>query len=191
MPSTFPVLLLLLFNAYVLLTAFVDKRVLPERPILPVLLFFCSGMPALVYQIVWQRSLFAIYGVNSESVAVVVSAFMIGLGLGSLIGGWLSVRYPGRAILIFGIAELGVAVFGLVSLRVFHWVAERTAGAPLPGVVALSLALLLFPTICMGATLPLLADHLVRTSRAVGASVGLLYFANTFGSAFACFLCAR
>ena len=27
-------------------------------------LFFCSGFPALIYQIVWQRALFAIYGVN-------------------------------------------------------------------------------------------------------------------------------
>src|ERR1700704_2786353 len=51
------------------------------------LLFFVSGFPALIYQIVWQRALFAIYGVNIESVTVVVSAFMLGLGLGSLAGG--------------------------------------------------------------------------------------------------------
>jgi len=36
-------------------------------------LFFVSGFPALIYQIVWQRTLFAIYGVNMESVTVVVS----------------------------------------------------------------------------------------------------------------------
>jgi hypothetical protein len=40
-------------------------------------LFFLSGFPALLYQIVWQRPLFAIYGVNIESVTVVVSAFML------------------------------------------------------------------------------------------------------------------
>ena len=28
------------------------------------LLFFCSGFPALIYQIVWQRALFAIYGLQ-------------------------------------------------------------------------------------------------------------------------------
>lgn len=27
-------------------------------------IFFLSGFPALIYQLVWQRSLFAIYGVN-------------------------------------------------------------------------------------------------------------------------------
>ena len=52
-------------------------------------LFFLSGFPALLYQVVWQRALFTIYGVNIESVTMVVSAFMLGLGLGSL-AGWLA-----------------------------------------------------------------------------------------------------
>jgi len=69
-------------------------------------LFFGSGFPALIYQIVWQRALFAIYGVNVQSVAVVVSAFMLGLGIGSLVGGWLSHRFPEHGIVIFGISEL-------------------------------------------------------------------------------------
>ena len=40
------------------------------------LLFFLSGFPALLYQIVWQRALFTVFGVNVESVTVVVCAFM-------------------------------------------------------------------------------------------------------------------
>ena len=55
-------------------------------------LFFCSGFPALIYQLTWQRALFRIFGVNIESVTIVVTAFMLGLGLGSLAGGWLSKR---------------------------------------------------------------------------------------------------
>jgi hypothetical protein len=47
---------------------------------------------------------------------------MIGLGFGNLLGGWLSTKYPGRAIPIFGAATLGVAPFGLISLRLFQWV---------------------------------------------------------------------
>lgn len=60
------------------------------------ILFFLSGFPALIYHIVWQRSLFSIYGVNIESVTMVVSAFVLGLGLGSLLGGFISTakRYP-------------------------------------------------------------------------------------------------
>ena len=154
------------------------------------LLFFCSGMPALIYQIVWQRVLFAIYGVNAESVAVVVSAFMLGLGLGSLAGGWLSARFPGRAIVMFGGAELAVALFGLGSLKLFHWAAEHTAGAGLGATVVFSLLLLIVPTMLMGATLPLLVEHMVCNSGRVGYSVATLYFVNTFGSAVACYLCA-
>jgi spermidine synthase len=182
---------LLLFDLLLLLAAiYFDRGARNSDSLLLSALFFFSGMPALIYQIVWQRALFAIYGVNAESVAVVVSAFMLGLGLGSLLGGWLSARFPRRGILFFGIAELGVAVFGLVSLRIFHWVAGYTSGAGLGSVLLLSLMLLLFPTMLMGATLPLLVEQLVRRSGRVGFSVSRLYFVNTFGSAVACYLCA-
>src|SRR5437899_76533 len=80
------------------------------------LLFFLSGFPALLYQIVWQRALFTIYGVNVESVTIIVTVFMLGLGLGSLAGGRLSAR-PGLPLLrVFGMIELGIAAFGAVSL---------------------------------------------------------------------------
>jgi predicted membrane-bound spermidine synthase len=154
-------------------------------------LFFFSGFPALIYQIVWQRALFVIYGVNVQSVAVVVSAFMLGLGLGSLAGGRLSAAFPRHGIVIFGICELGVAIFGLGSLRVFHWAAEYTAGANLGLTILFSFLLLIVPTMLMGATLPLLVEQLVRSSGDVGRSVAILYFANTLGSAFACYLCAE
>ena len=42
-------------------------------------LFFFSGFPALIYQLSWQRALFRIFGVNIESVTIVVTAFMLGL----------------------------------------------------------------------------------------------------------------
>jgi spermidine synthase len=190
--NTAPVIALLLFNAILLLGAtFVFDRAHRQKDaVFLSLLFFCSGMPALIYQIVWQRALFAMYGVNAQSVAVVVTAFMLGLGLGSLVGGRLSARFPRHGILIFGLAELGVAVFGLCSLSLFHWMAARTAGADLPSVILFSLLLLLIPTILMGATLPLLVEHLVWRTGQVGASVAALYFVNTFGSAVACYLCA-
>jgi len=154
------------------------------------LLFFVSGMPALVYQVVWQRTLFAIYGINSQSVAVIVTAFMLGLGAGSLVGGWLSSRFPKHGTFFFAIAELGVAIFGLCSLRIFHWASVYTAGANLGAVIIFSLCLLLVPTVLMGATLPLLVEYLVLRTNRVGASVSFLYFVNTSGSAVACYLCA-
>jgi len=153
-------------------------------------LFFFSGFPALIYQIVWERALFAIYGINVESVAVVVTAFMLGLGFGSMAGGRIS-RSPRVALLgCFGAAELGTASFGILSLRLFDHVAYYTAGASLLNTAILSLALLLVPTMLMGSTLPFLVAYVVGQSRNVGRSVGLLYFVNTLGSAIACFVAA-
>ncbi len=154
------------------------------------LLFFLSGFPALIYQIVWQRALFSIYGVNIESVTIVVSAFMLGLGLGSLVGGRVATNRSAPWLLLFSGAELGTALYGVLSLPLFHWVAEFTAGAPPFQTGLLSFALVFWPTVLMGATLPLLVEQLVKVSGNVGRSVGVLYFVNTLGSAVACFLAA-
>jgi spermidine synthase len=191
MTST-PVFVLLAVDLILFLFAIFhfEKSARRRDTVLLSLLFFCSGMPALVYQIVWERALFAIYGVNAESVAVVVSAFMLGLGLGALAGGWFSSRFPRQGIVLFGAAELGTALFGLGSLAIFRWAAEFTAGASLPYTIVFSFLLLIIPTMLMGATLPLLVEHLVRSSGRVGHSVATLYFVNTFGSAVACGLCA-
>jgi spermidine synthase len=190
--SAGPVVILLLLDVALFVFALTrsgDRGKHTETLLLSAL-FLCSGMPALIYQIVWQRALFLIYGVNSQSVAVVVAAFMLGLGFGSLLGGWLSERFPRHAILLFAGAELGVAIFGLTSLRIFHWFAAFSSGVGLPAVLFYSLVLLLLPTTLMGATLPLLVEQLVRSSGSVGNSVSRIYFVNTLGSAIACYLCA-
>lgn len=62
----------------------------PARVRILCILFFFSGFPALIYQLTWQRSLFRIFSVTTESVTIAVTAFMLGLGLGSLAGGWLA-----------------------------------------------------------------------------------------------------
>src|SRR5580692_6198504 len=85
-------------------------------------LFFCSGFPALIYQLTWQRALFRIFGVNIESVTIVVTAFMLGLGLGSLAGGWLSKRRHISLLPLLSAIELATAIFGSVSLGAFDYV---------------------------------------------------------------------
>ncbi len=153
-------------------------------------LFAASGFAALVYQVVWQRALLTVFGVNIESVTVVVAAFMLGLGTGSLAGGRLSAR-PGVDLLRwFGGIELGIGALGAVSLAVFRAVGESTAGVATPAVFAITFALVVLPTSMMGATLPLLVTHTVRGTGNVGHAVGRLYFVNTLGSAAAAFVTA-
>jgi spermidine synthase len=153
-------------------------------------IFFASGFPALVYQLVWQRALFAIYGINVESVTVVVTAFMLGLGLGSLAGGVISRIRRLPLLFSFATIELGIGVFGYFSLELFDAVGQATLTASAPVTALLTFLLVLAPTLLMGATLPLLTAHLVAHTRNVGRSVGLLYFVNTLGSALACFCVA-
>jgi spermidine synthase len=82
------------------------------------LLFFLSGFPALLYQIVWQRALFTLYGVNVESVTMIVTVFMLGLGLGSLAGGRLSAHPKIRPLLAFGFIEFFIGLFGFAAGQV-------------------------------------------------------------------------
>ncbi len=152
--------------------------------------FVLSGFAALTYQVVWQRSLCAIYGVDIQSTTIVVTAFMLGLGLGSLAGGALSTNPRRQPVVWFAMIEIAIGIFGLCSLPLFRWIGSFTAGASRPATFAASFLLLLIPTGLMGATLPLLTTHAVRRLRNVGRSVGMLYFVNTLGSAIASFVTA-
>ena len=60
-----------------------------------VFVFFVSGFAALLYQIIWQRMLSFFGGADVYAVTIIVSAFMGGLGFGSL-AGRLPCRSPRR-----------------------------------------------------------------------------------------------
>jgi MFS family permease len=153
----------------------VHSRIIP--------LFVVSGAAALIYQVCWQRMLFEGFGVDIESVTIIVSAFMLGLGLGSLAGGELADRYPRRLIALFAVIELCTAAFGFCSPNLIHAAGRFAVNHSLFEIGLLNFALLLVPTTLMGATLPILVAHAVRVYRNVGMSVGALYFANTLGAA--------
>src|SRR3989338_8126157 len=108
------------------------------------LVFFLSGFSALLYQLLWQRSLFRIYGINIESVTVIVAAFMLGLGMGTLLGGWLSIRFYRYRILLFALAELGIGTFGFFSLQLFDWIGSLTLEADVMWTAINSFLLVLF-----------------------------------------------
>ena len=154
------------------------------------LVFFFSGVAALVYQLVWQRSLLMIYGSNAESVAMVVAAFLVGLGLGSLGGGAVSRRKGVSLVRVFAAAELGIGMYGAVSLKLFRFLGSHTdqVGSLQTGWWAFLLVLV--PTMLMGATLPLLVAWQVKVSGAVGDAVARLYAVNTLGGALGAFLAA-
>ncbi|MDB6006267.1 MAG: Spermine synthase [Prosthecobacter sp.] len=154
--------------------------------------FILSGISALIYQLVWQRALLTIYGSNVESIAMVVAAFLAGLGIGSIVGGWISKSTRAPLVLLFGLAELGVGAYGLISLKLFDAVGALTsAQSHVLTTGSLVFLLVFLPTLLMGATLPLLVAHQVRDTAHVGQSVSRLYFVNTLGAALGAFIAAH
>jgi spermidine synthase len=163
----------------------------PARRGLVLALFIGSGAAGLVYQVVWSRELVLVFGNTTQAVSTIVTAFMAGLGFGSLAGG----RWADRSaspLRLYGSLELGVAAFAVLLPFAFDDLAELYRGL-YPGLVghtaaltavrlALALGAVAPATFLMGATLPLLVRHLVRRVDEAGARLGELYAANTAGA---------
>ena len=150
--------------------------------------FFLSGAAALVYQVVWQRILELSSGIGIYSVAMIVGAFMAGLGLGSHVGSLWSTRLqPERALWAFATIEVGVAIFGAWSCALFYdllylrvgWLYSVPWRAGL-----LHFFSLLFPTLLMGMSLPFLARAMVRDTAGAARTIGILYGINVLGASF-------
>lgn len=146
-------------------------------------LFLASGIAGLIYQVCWQRLLFAAFGSDLPSITIIVSAFMAGLGLGALAGGWASDRWPAATLRSFVLCELGIGLFGMISPDVLRGAGAVFVAAPLPLVALVNFALVLVPALLMGATLPVLVSHVSRVWLNVGRATGQLYAVNTFGAA--------
>ncbi len=151
------------------------------------LLFLLSGAAALVYQVAWQRLLALHSGVGLYSVAMIVAAFMAGLGLGSLAGGRLSDGMEtGTALRAFALLELAIGVFGAASPWIYYdWLYPWAVH--LPGsswqAALLHLAALLPPTLLMGMSLPFLVRAVVTDVEGAGRRIGWLYGINMLGAA--------
>lgn len=154
--------------------------------------FLLSGAAGLIYQTLWSQELALVLGASELAVATVLAAFMGGLALGAALAARWASRLA-RPVLAYALLELGIAASaalirpGLALVR--HTQVALLGGAEASPAVSLgfylvaSLALLLVPTMLMGATLPILTRPLVRTDAELGRGVGALYTVNTLGAA--------
>ncbi|MDP2056128.1 MAG: spermidine synthase, partial [Acidobacteriota bacterium] len=156
----------------------------PRSPrwLLPLLLllFFGSGVCALVYQVMWLRLLALVFGVTVYAASTVLAGFMAGLGLGSFVAGRLASRIT-RPLAAFGIAEVLVGITAFISPVVLDgltrvWI---TIHPSLPDSVAaitvirfiVAFMVLIVPTSLMGATLPLVIKSAVAREARVGGRI--------------------
>jgi len=153
---------------------------------LATLLVIPSGAAALINQVVWVRLLGLSVGAASASVATVVAAFFLGLGIGSALAPRLLARARDPLLLYIGL-EAAIALSSLALLPTLASLDTLVASLPALGewpVVRFALVMLLLapPTICMGATYPVIVSWAVRTNESVGHGISLVYAANTLGA---------
>jgi len=168
----------------------------PLKVALPLLFLalFMSGLAAIVNESVWQRAL-KVYlaGCESTSAMIVVLAFMVGLGAGSLCMGLVAhrVRNPLRALAIVELmlfcVNLSIAAILAMDIAESVYSFQRLAvslGIPLRLVYGLSAAaVLLLPCFLMGITMPLVSEAAQRQLRCeTPGFITILFVLNTLGS---------
>lgn len=160
-------------------------RGVPMVDVFLLLSFFLSGCSALIYQVGWQRALYGIIGVDIDSITIIVSVFMLGIGSGGMLGGWLADRFPRHRIHFYANVELLIALYGFFSLTMLaaigSWLTKSGGSTILTGLAGF--AFFLLPTMLMGVTLPILTLAFNEGRKNIGVSVGQLYFVNTLGAA--------
>ncbi|MBL8862398.1 MAG: fused MFS/spermidine synthase [Planctomycetes bacterium] len=143
------------------------------------LVFFLSGAAALVEETVWARWLARIVGSDAAGAALVVSIFLLGLGLGAVLFARAAERVhaPRRA-------------YALLELSIGAWAAATPfmlSNAPpletFAARAAFALLVLLPPALGFGASVPLMARLAVRSRAEATSETSAFYGANTLGAA--------
>ena len=164
----------------------------PNGSLLALVLVFCSGFAALVYQVLWMKQIGLLFGNTSQAAAVTLATLFAGLAVGSKTLGRRvsSSRNPLRtfAFLELGIAATAFLYFVVLALYQSVYPAIYRGVGPGGGLLmikfALSLVLVFPPAFCMGGTIPVLGQFMVRQREAFGRVSALMYGVNTLGAAF-------
>ncbi len=107
---------------------------------------------------------------------------MMGLGLGAIVGGYLTDRIKHKLEFYLGI-ELLIGLFGCISIPFLEFLGRSTAGSNYLISFVYMFAFLCFPTFLMGITLPLLTKIFNKIINNFLGSLSYLYFINTLGAA--------
>ncbi len=161
------------------------------------LAFGISGAAAMVYENAWTRALTLVIGMSTYSFTVMLTTFLVGLGLGSLLfARWWGARKIDIAG--FGVLQLLIALSALASLPLFEQLPllflrmRQALGDSFQQFLTVQILLcalvMIVPTLLLGATFPAVAGIYTRRLAVVGRSVGTAYASNTLGAIVGAFL---
>jgi spermidine synthase len=160
--------------------------------------FLVSGFCSILYEIIWLRIAMAQFGVTTAMVSLVLSAFMVGLGLGSWGSGIVVRKYGARAqfpaLRFYAVMELLIGLSAIAVPRQLVW--GRELLLKMVREMSLSSSAYYFPAgiwlaitlvpwcMCMGATFPLAMAAIKQDREPKAArSFSYLYVANVLGAA--------
>jgi len=153
--------------------------------------YACAGFAALVLEITWTRAFILSFGSSVHAFSLVLSCFILGVGLGSTLMSRAAERiaHPGAA---FAALQAGV---GLWTLTTWNWPLSSlplemtrvfsnvtTYGDLAATQFAFAAAIIVPPTALMGACWPVLCRLAVGSASGAGEGVGRLYAWNTAGN---------
>src|ERR1700741_4618799 len=103
----------------------VQKPVRGDRMAWYFLFFLVSGFCSILYELIWLRLAMAQFSVTTAFVSIVLSMFMAGLGIGSVVaGGWIrrhgdAIRFP--PLRLYALTEFLIGVSALVVPLELAW----------------------------------------------------------------------
>lgn len=128
-------------------------------------LFFLSGVAALVFEASWSRLVGLAVGQTAQAAALVLASYFTGMAVGQFLGGRLTSRVP--PLLGYGVAELAAAGWACLVPALLGWVAAPAGpGDPewfrdsSPGRAVWCFLILVPATVPLGVTLPLVVASL-------------------------------
>lgn len=147
-------------------------------------IIFFSGLAFLVLEVSWFRILSLVIGSTTGASAVVLSAYLLGLGIGAHYFGrnrlWISTSVLYLLIALMAMATYYATLFGIPILY-----RQVGLGNPLlMGIIgyAVASALIFIPSFFMGGVFPLFAQKVSPLTDNKEKTLGLLYALETFGS---------
>jgi len=153
--------------------------------------FALSGFASMVYQVIWTRMLTLLIGSSTYAFSLIVTAFILGIGIGSMALSRFIDRkrdlllYFAVAELIIGTSAMAIAFFfGKLPFTMVNIINTFKTSFALTQFAEflIILVLLLIPTTMMGVLFPLVSRIYTKNLRMVGKAVGNVYAANTIGA---------
>ncbi len=154
-------------------------------------IFGLSGFCAMSYEVIWTKLLGLVVGPTTYSFTIVLVTFILGLAAGSMIFGWLADK-TGRPMQLLIYTQIGAGLFVLSTsqllgnsqlffAKLIFCFKEQFI------LLSISKAVILFgfmilPTLCLGATFPLVGKIYTTSISRVGRSIGFAYTVNTIGA---------